>query len=152
LEKFVTGILEENEDGATYQSIVYDRFLKVRCANNELITIFDIPEPISTYLNAGKVYTFVLSAFVSGLRYIEQTPVDSKEETGFMGGLIINPEWSATNSIFQYTRPELYDCTWILVATRLGHVLIDAAELQIIPIINSYLVWSSQRWDLYAVV
>ncbi|MGB8343355.1 MAG: hypothetical protein WCD86_00645 [Ktedonobacteraceae bacterium] len=41
--QFITGILVENKDGATYEGVVYDRFLKLRLPTGKVFSIFDGP-------------------------------------------------------------------------------------------------------------
>ena len=151
--QFVHGTLIENEDGATYESEVYDRFLKLRLTQGEVLSIFD-PTPISSNLLLGTTYEMVLVSSALNVRVSEEEMPDLLPKE--WEGTIVQLDWQAISEEYVLIRPELLKHSWVLVKTDWGHVLISrkiverAGPGQIS--VNQRIRWKNVRLDLFAVV
>jgi hypothetical protein len=150
LGNFITGLLERNEDGATYEGVVYDRFLTLRHGNGQVLSIFDMGEPISTNLPTNEIYEMVLVAAVPG--DIQFFPARPPTSTGDCHGIVIETAWNATKGSYRRDRVELYGREWMLLATPLGHLLMNPTEIGVLISVGGFVQWKDPRLDLYAVV
>ena len=117
MSAFITGVLVENEDGATYQGKVYDRFLKLHLANGQDVSIFDPFGPLSSSLPLGERYEMILGALATSVHYGHSTTLDVKTPTWL--GVIIEPRWLAPEYQYQLYASELYAREWVLVSTSI---------------------------------
>jgi hypothetical protein len=72
MKNFITGVLVQNKDGATYEGVVYDHRLKLRLSNDRELSIFDPADPISTELHVDEVYEMVLVPFVVSVNIVPE--------------------------------------------------------------------------------
>lgn len=147
---FITGVLLQNEDGATYQGKVYDRFLKLGLSNEQVLSIFDPFGPISTDLPIGEVYEMILVTLATSVRYFAALPLDV--ETADWQGVIIEPRWRVPESDYQRTSSELYTHEWVLLATSLGKLLMNPKVFKTPISPEGVVLWNNVRLDLLAVV
>lgn len=148
---FITGFLEHSEDGAKYDGIVYNRFLTLRHASGQVLSIFDQGQPLSGGLVTGKVYEFVLVAALPGkLQYLPTNP--PYLEAGGWQGEVVDPHWWAPQGVYHRARPELYERDWGLLATPLGRLLMSPSEIGTPVHLRGLVRWQEARLDLYAVV
>jgi len=152
MEQFISGTLIENEDGATYEGEVYDRFLKLRLAQGEVLSIFD-PTPISGDLLLNTTYEMLLVSSALNVRVsAEDTPdLQAKE----LEGTIVQLDWQAIAEEYALIRPELLKHPWVLIETNLGLVLINHKLVERSGLdqtsVNKRIRWKNTRLDLFAV-
>lgn len=148
---FIKGTLVRNDDGATYDGEVYDRFLTLRAVDGRDLPIFDMGDPISTGLPTGRAGEMVLVAAVPGaVRLGTATSPTADAET--WQGTVLDPRWRAQADDFSRARPELFEREWALVETPLGRLLMDPDEIGDAVEPGALLRWHGARLDLYAVV
>lgn len=147
---FVLGTLEENQEGASYEDVVYDRNLKVRISNGQVLPIFDPGVPLSGELRAGMLCELVLVVAVPRLlRYQWECPPDA-----------LPGDWlgQVRNAAFRFAepallmRPDLKERAWLLLDTEIGRILMSSAEPNTKVGEGGYLRWQQGRLDLYAVL
>jgi hypothetical protein len=149
---FVSGVLEQNEDGATYEGIVYDRFLMLRHANGKQLLIFDMTEPISADLAVGRRYTVVVVAAIPGsVQHLSRESPTLRQANGWQG-VVVDPQWSASSETYRQVRPELYQQDWLLLSTPIGEMLMSPGEIAAQANQGDIIVWENARFDLYAIV
>ena len=152
---FITGVLIQNEDGATYEGVVYDRFLKLQHPRDYVLSIFDPIEPISTNLRVGETYELVLVPFVVSVKHVsisESTLKNRYISSGVWQGIVIDLNWRTSEGSYRLARPELYDREWILLETSLGQVLLNPRSIETVLNKGDIVEWENVRLDLYAVV
>ncbi len=149
---FVQGTLEVNQDGATYENIVYDRRLVVRLANGERLHIFDFAEPISTNLLIGEVYEMVIVPFVVKVEFVSEFQLGISPESALWQGKVIDPHWLVAEVSFKIAQLDVYDGEWILIETAFGQMLLSAENIGTAVQKDDVLQWERGRLDLYAVV
>jgi hypothetical protein len=108
---FIKGVLIENEEGATYNGKVYDRFLKLRLSNGRVLSIFDPFGPLSTGLAKGEVYEMIVIPLATAVQYFATSsspPVENDE----WQATIIETHWRAVRNHYRYACEALYahDC------------------------------------------
>ncbi len=151
MQQFIVGILEENNDGATYEDRIYDRFLKLRSSLGQVLQIFDFIEPISTGLQTGQIYEVILVPTIfASLSYSRKRLTDLEVNT--WEGKILSRTFLVSKNNYQRNRPRLYDQEWILLSTIIGHLLISPAEIDVPIDEGGFIYWQNPRWDLYAVI
>jgi hypothetical protein len=148
---FITGVLIENEEGATYQGKVYDRFLKLRLLDGQLLSIFDPFGPISTGLREGEVYEMVLITLAASVSYCATSPLPPMESDEWQG-IIIEPHWCVAEGQHRHACSELYAHEWILLATSSGQLLMSPKVLSMPVDPGGFLQWKNVRLDLCAVI
>lgn len=144
------GILERNENGATYEGIVYDRFLTLHHANGRILSIFDMGEPISTGLRTNKIYEMVLVASIP--EDVEVFSTCPSPATSTWQGIVVDMAWKAARGSFSRERKGLYGREWICLATPLGNLLMNPAEIGAPINAGNCVQWKDPRLDLYAVI
>lgn len=150
MDEFVKGILDRNEDGATYESIVYDRVLTVRHLRGRLLSVFD-PEAISDGLPVDKIYEMLLQPLIPiSAHYSPMQPSDL-ESSEWMGE-VIALRWQAVGRTFRRAIPNVYEREWMLLATPLGQVLVSRGSIDAQIAVGGYIRWRESRLDLVAVV
>jgi len=147
---FIKGVLVENADGATYQSKVYDRFLKLHLANGQDVSIFDTFGPLSSSLSSGERYEMILEALATSVHYGRSTPLDVKTPT--WQGVIIEPRWRAPEDQYRLSATELYTREWVLVSTSIGALLMNPKVFHTPISPQEEVLWDTIRLDLLAVV
>lgn len=150
MSAFITGVLVENEDGATYQGKVYDRFLKLHLANGQDVSIFDPFGPLSSSLPLGERYEMILGALATSVHYGHSTTLDVKTPT--WQGVIIEPRWLAPEDQYQLYASELYRLEWVLVSTLIGALLMHPKVFHTPIAPQEEIIWDTIRLDLLAVV
>lgn len=148
---FITGVLIENEEGATYEGKIYDRFLKLRLLDGHVLSIFDPFGPISTGLPEGEIYEMVLITLAVSVRYFATSPLPPMESDEWQG-IIIEPHWSVAEGHYRRACSELYAHEWILLATPLGQLLMSRKVLSMPVNRGGFLQWKNVRLDLCAVI
>jgi hypothetical protein len=147
---FIAAVLERSEDGAKYESVVYDRFLTIRHSAGQVLSVFDMGQPLSGSLPVGKVYEFVLVAALPGnLQYFPTNPPPLGAE-GWQGD-VVDPCWRAPKGGYSRARPDLYEREWVLLATPLGRLLMSSSEIGAAASSGGVVRWQEARLDLYAV-
>jgi len=151
--QFITGILVENKDGATYEGVVYDRFLKLRLPTGKVFSIFDGPNPISSGLVIGERYEVVLlSLLIPGTVRYTELPSSSRANEIWQG-TVIEPKWRGKAKDYRFVRGyDFEDVEWVLLGTTWGDLLIYPKELAVPVEVGQTLHWESLRLDLLAVV
>jgi len=153
---FITGVLVENEAGATYEGHVYDRFLKLRLSDGQILAVFDPPGsfgPISTILSKGEVYEMILMTLPipKSVQYFPASPLLSLDVDVWQGE-IIEPHWVLPEGRYKLTHSYLSEREWVLLATRRGQLLMSPKVFSI-PLSRGGIVqWDNVRLDLCAVV
>ncbi|GAC1566007.1 MAG: hypothetical protein NVS3B14_05740 [Ktedonobacteraceae bacterium] len=147
---FITGVLLQSEDGATYQGRIYDRFLRLRHLHGQVLSLFDPFGPLSTDLSIGEVYEVILASLGESVRYFSEPPL-TLENTEWQG-VIIEPHWRAPESTYQRTSSELYAHDWVLLGTSLGRMLISPTVFKTPIKPEGFVQWDNIRLDLLAVV
>ena len=148
MARFVQGILIENEEGAKYEGTVYDRFLKVRLADGQVISIFDPFGPISTGLAVNEIYEMVLVTFPVSVSYFTANPPSLA--SGLWQGTIVDAHWLAPRG-YRTSIERLYTRDWALLETSVGYVLMDGKEIKAPSSNGGVVQWKNVRLDLYAV-
>jgi hypothetical protein len=151
MKKFIIGVLERNEPGATYQGRVYDRFLMLRPSDGTTLHVFDKGEPISSGLATGESYEVVLLAAIPGPVLVFSARSEGVQLSERRGE-IIEPGWRAMEGGYRCVRPELYQRDWVLLRTSLGQLLMSPSEIGINLRAGDFLEWQEPRFDLYAVI
>ncbi|SRR6266568_2259485 len=148
--EFITGVLVENKDGATYQGIIYDRFLKLRLLDGQMLSIFDPIGPISTELKTGETYELILVTLATAVKYFsaEAPPLESSQ----WQATVVKPKWRALEGSYQRARPQLYSHDRVLLASSLGHLLMNPGDIGTPVSLGGVVQWNNVRLDLYAVV
>jgi hypothetical protein len=149
---FIAGALIENRDGATYEGVVYDRFLKLRLPADKVLSIFDGPNPISSGLLPGEWCEVVLlSLLIPGtVRYPERPISTSTNE--IWQGTVREPKWRGKARDYRLRAYDFDDRESVLLETAWGYLLISPKELAIPATVGQILYWESLRLDLLAVV
>jgi hypothetical protein len=149
LSRFTIGVLNANEAGASYEGVVYDRFLTFRHTSGIEYRLFDPPPPISSELVVGACYELALE---SALPRATAAGSTGDEGAGKYVGVAVNPRWRPGNIRPLIYRPSFFETTWILLQTALGQLLVNPNEI-VIPIgVGDTLRWESTRFDLQAVI
>lgn len=153
---FITGVLIENERGATYEGHVYDRFLQLRLSDGQVLALFDPPGsngPISTTLSKGEYYEMVLIALPipKSVQYFP-TPPQLPLSIDVWQGEIIEPHWILPVGRYTLTHPYLSEREWVLLATTKGHLLMNPASIKASSSTKGIVRWQNMRLDLCAVV
>lgn len=141
---FIAGILIENRDGATYEGVVYDRFLKLQLPTGKVISIFDKFNPISSGLEIGERYEVVLlSLLIPGtVRYLEQPSSSSAKE--IWQGTVREPKWKGKAKDYRFVRGyDFDDIERVLLETRWGNLLLSPKELAIPAEVGQIIRWES---------
>lgn len=153
MEHFFVGTLIENRDGATYEGVVYDRFLKIRLQTGEVVAIFDGLNPISTELLISVPYEVILTSLVipDTVRTLRKLLPCEKQD--ILYGVVMKHGWIGKPESYKYVHEDKLrkkDC--ILVATTWGNLLIDTKELENSVTVGQTIRWESLRLDLLAVI
>jgi hypothetical protein len=151
MQDFIGGMLESNEDGASYEGEVFDRFLRLRHGSGVELSIFDMEEPISGDLPTGEPYEMILVAALPGpVRHWSEEPW--APASGRWRGTVADACWRVPEGRYQRSRPELYAREWVLLSTPLGHLLMNPDEISAPLAAGDLLAWQDPRLDLYAVI
>lgn len=148
---FIKGVLIENEEGATYEGRVYDRFLKLRLRDAQVLSIFDPFGPISTGLAEGNVYEMILITLATSVKYFATVPLPPLASDEWQA-TIIEPRWSAVEGQYRHACSELFTKKWLLLATPLGQLLMSHKVLSIPVSPGGFVRWKNIRLDLCAVI
>jgi hypothetical protein len=152
--------LVKNEIGAFYDDAVWDRWLEIKLNNGDTINrVFD-PEALSTDLNVGQQYTFLLFPLVSDKTF-------SLDETAYTPnlnyqGIVRLTSWKPdiqgydlySHSLLYYrSSEELRE--WIVVEFSFGDTILSRRGIDkdgsSIEYGTKIYVSKDVRWDLYAV-
>ena len=150
MEDFITGVLVQNEEGATYEGTVYDRFLQLRLKQGQVLSIFDPPVPISTNLLVNEVYQMVLAVLAISVTPAAENPSELKADE--WEGTIAELDWKVPQERYRSARPSLSSRSWVLVTTSLGQLLINRKEITSPISVGERVRWENIRFDLYAVI
>jgi hypothetical protein len=146
--KFVKATLVRNDPGATYDGVVYDRFLTLRLSDGGELSVFDMDEPLSEGLEVGRTYQLVLAVSAPiGIRTGASSRPDAK-----WTGRVIEPQWRAIDLNLARARPELLDRAWILLESGIGELLLNPRDLPGPSQTGENIRWDDARFDLYGVV
>jgi hypothetical protein len=146
--RFVRGTLLRNEPGATYQKVVYDRFLTVRMPTGDELRVFDMGDPISEDLEPGLKYELVLVVTVpQGLRQGAERAPDTH-----WAAHVLEASWRANLADFARVRPELLDRDWVLAETAIGSLLLSPRDIPRPVIAGENIRWDEARFDLFGIV
>ena len=158
MNTFITGKLEQNNAGATYEGEVYDRNLLVQLPDNQLLAIFDMRadvEPLSSTLSEGEIYTFILVPFTGGVIIAAPskrlTSINVADVDGLWQGEIVDLHWKAPQK-YRLSRSSIYKYEWILLSTPIGHILMDTDDVRLPVNVGTILQWKRGRLDLYGIV
>lgn len=150
MSAFVSGILEQNLDGATYEGSVFDRDLVLRHASGQIIGIFDPFSPISTDLLTGQFYEVVLSPLFIRMRKSTVSILPDDLQLHF--GEILETNWKPSMDSYQLAVSDFYETEWILISTSLGNIVHRNNRQQLQLSKGDNIVWEHFRFDLIAVV
>lgn len=148
---FIRGVLIENKEGATYKGKVYDRFLKLRLMDAQVLSIFDPFGPMSTGLAEDEAYEMVLITLAASVRYFTTSPLPPLEN-GEWQATVIESRWSAAKGHYRYACEELYAQKWLLLGTPSGQLLMSHKVLSMPVNPGGFVRWKNLRLDLCAVV
>lgn len=158
MSDFITGTLEQNEVGSNYEGVIYDRYLLIRLENGQSLVIFDMKhgeELLSTSLQIGETYTFVLVPLINSLEMIPKThfhsTIDVDDPDELWQGEIIDLHWKAPQK-YRIAHLGLHKYEWIVVSTPIGNLLMDTDDVRLPISVGTILQWEPGRLDLYAVV
>jgi len=144
---FIGGVLEENNDGATYQGIVYDRSLTLRHPSGRSLEIFDCFGPISTGLLTSKAYDMIVSFRIPWqIQRAWRSPAVLKPLN--WQATVITPRWTAprVREAYDRTALELYEKKWVLVSTWFGRALVHPGGFERRPEVGDRL-WAANPWE-----
>ncbi|MBZ0293176.1 MAG: hypothetical protein K8L99_11480 [Anaerolineae bacterium] len=155
---FVIARIVTNEDGATYEGGVFDRFLTIEANDNSLLTIFDL-EAISTNIEEGSTYELLLLATI--MVDVKYYPPDSavKEQPRFQAKLL-NMTWSSPESGYLKLDPRLLYSfsgrrgSWVLAETGYGNILLSRSAVKKTEgeiKTGGTVTWEESRFDLLAI-
>lgn len=155
--EFIKGVLVENEAGAIFEGHVYDRFLKLRLLDGQILDVFDQPGsygPISTGLSIGEIYEMVLITLPvpRSVQYFPTIPLTLTSEIGFWQGEVIEPRWIVTERNYKSIHKHLSNREWMLLATNRGQMLMNPASIQALVSTGGFVQWQNMRLDLLAVL
>jgi hypothetical protein len=151
--QFITGVLIENKDGATYEGVTYDRYLKLRLSTEETLSLFDEFMPISTQLSTGVSYEVVLTSLpVPGtVSYAESPSLPAEHD--YWQGIVIDLGWLGKKEDYRYVRTYNFgDGERVLLSTVRGNLLMNPKRFKIPIAVGSAIQWKNSRLDLLAVV
>jgi len=134
VSKFVTGVLERNEVGATDGHTIYNRWLSLRLKNEGVIEIFDDQLP-STNLEINQEYSMNIAVAVPWeLKYFATPPLDIDvslmEHNDIVRGIILNPSWQVPERAYSRMTENFQKRVYLLVETAIGQVLISRRALE----------------------
>ena len=160
MSSFLAGLPIKTQDGTIHEGSALDRYLTVRHSGLANIGIYDPSWPISGDLTEGmKAELIIVATHFEGLRY----PVIAFD-LGCIGtwrGIVADPRWCAQECAYRVSRPNLFHKrgkkrSWVLVATPIGHMLMNPAEVKreigFNVVAGDILLWQDARYDLFAVV
>jgi hypothetical protein len=151
MEGFVTGVLAENKAGATYEGVIYDRFLRLHLMAGQVLEVFDPFEPISTDLPTGEIYKFILSSLAKSVRYFPREVLPPPLQTDLWQGTVIETNWRFRREEYSGIRSSAYEREWVVLSTAEGRLLMNPKEIgtQVYP--GDIIQWQNLRFDLYAI-
>ena len=160
---FVTGVLEQNEVGATDGHTVYDRWLRLRLKNEVVIEIFD-DQLISTDLEIDQEYSMsIVVAVPWELKYFATSPTDVNvslmEHNDIVRGIVLDSSWQVPAQDYSRMTENFQKRVYLLLETAIGQVLMSRRTLERYaqePIehveTGGYLEWEPSRLDLLAIL
>src|SRR5579863_48348 len=151
---FFKGLLVENEEGATYEGKVYNRFLKLRLLDGQVISVFD-PCAISTEISVGNTYEMILLAFPAqkSILYSSDTLLlPSILETDDWYGTVIEQHWRLIKETYRFSCSYLCDGERILLMTPRGQLLMSSKEIDSPINVGGTIQWKNVRLDLCAII
>lgn len=155
MKQFIVGTLIENEEGATYEGVVYDRFLKLLIASGEVLSIFDPFRPISTGLPIDDQYEMILASLpVPGSIYTDKRLLSFNEnEKNIWKGDVIEILWVSNTENYRRIRADEFERgVWILLTTTRGNILISHKDIEMSLLVGQTIWWTSMRLDLRAII
>lgn len=155
MQQFVVGTLIENEEGATYEGVVYDRFLKLQISTGEILSIFDPFRPISTGVPINDQYEMILASLpVPGSIYTDKYLLPFNEnEKDIWKGDVIEVSWVGNLESYRCIRSDEFEREIrILLTTTRGNILLPCKYLATSPFIGQTIWWNSMRLDLRAIL
>ncbi len=157
-DMYIKGRLIENNAGARYKGIVYDRSLRIHESNGFELSIFDDSypiEPISRHCQIGNHYEFVVMVMIGTATTVYDVPPNHDVDENTFSGIVVDPNWfppEDPDAHFQYFNPRLYHNAggFRLVKTKFGHILFGPDEIHSAARIGWHVEWHSTRFELLA--
>lgn len=151
---FINGLLVENEEGATYEGKVYNRFLKLRLLDGQVISIFD-PCAISIEASVGETYEMILLAFPAQKSILYNSvfllpPSASAIDDWY--GTVIEQHWKIIKENYRFSCPYLCAGERILLMTPRGQLLMSPKENDRPVSVGGTVQWKNVRLDLCAII
>jgi hypothetical protein len=158
-DMFIKGRLIENNAGAKYRGLIYDRSLRIVNKSGFDIAIFDDSyplEPISRHCLIGQEYEFVVMVMIGTQTTIYDSAPAHNGDSSDLTGTLVDPNWFPPDDPelhFHYFSPRLYHNAggFRMVKTDFGHVLFGPDEIHEAARSGSYVEWAHTRLELLAI-
>lgn len=159
-DMFIKGRLVENNAGARYRGLIYDRSLRIMDKNGFDISIFDDSyplEPISRHCSIGNEYEFVVMVMIGTPTTVYSAPpAETNTDALYLSGILVDPNWFPPEDPdlhYHHFSPRLYHNAggFRMVKTNFGHVLFGPDEIYDAAPPGAYVEWDPTRLELLAI-
>ena len=149
--QFITGTLERNEAGATYEGINYDRWLYLRVSKDRLLAIFD-PIAMTTDLHIGSEYSVLVTEYSpADLEILPRKPAKLTRTHNWYGK-VVSTYWRPPEMQYRCATLTYRNHKGVLVNTQHGWMLLHSSDFVQPPDYGNFIQWNQVRLDLLAVL